>query len=187
MEKRRIIIVLLLIIGILGYIVTDFVIRPKQEKQETKYKLEQQDALTHDFKNVLKYENKYMGNASNISNLNNSLPLSNISHVNELNSDKLEYIINYKETVWGIGEEKVKADLIYNATANFVLIGNLQAITFNFTGNTYAIKRSDVQNWYDTELKTLLDETKWKKEVQGKLLDKNVVDEIWKENFNDKE
>ncbi|MBZ9633935.1 DUF4825 domain-containing protein [Clostridium sp. FP1] len=186
MEKRRIIIIILLVIGVLGFTVMDFIIRPRQEKQEIKYKLEQRDAITHDFKNVLQYKNKYMGNMGNICNLNYELPLCNINRTNELNSDeRLEYIINYKQTVLGIGKDKIKADLIYNAVANFALIDNLKAITFNFMGSSYKITRSHVQNWYGIELNSLTDETKWKNEVQGKLSDKKYVNEFWKVNFKE--
>lgn len=184
MKKNNILLIILLIVGISGFIVTDFIIKPTQEEQRDKYQLEQQDAFTHDFKDFMEYKDKYMGNASNIINLNYWLPLGNIPRSNEINSDEFEYIINYKETVWGIGEDKVKVDLIYNATANFALIDNLQSITFNFTGDSYSIERIDVQKWYEVNLDDLLDQSVWKNKVQNRLGDKNYVDKFWETNFS---
>ncbi|WP_315121196.1 DUF4825 domain-containing protein [uncultured Clostridium sp.] len=183
MKKRNFIIIILLVIGVAAFGSTEFILKPRQEEKKAKYLLAQQSSVTHDFKNVLKYKTQYMGDSSNIINLNYSLPLGNIPRTNEINSDKLEYIINYKESVSNIGEEKVKTDLIYNATANFALIDNLEAITFNFTDSSYKITRNDVEDWYKIDLSSLVDETKWSKEVQEKLGEKNYVDEFWKANF----
>lgn len=180
MKTRRVIISILLVIGILAFSVTEFIIKPKKERKETKYKLEQQDALTHDFKNVIKYKSKYMGDSSNIINLNYALPLNNIPRTNEIDSKNLEYIINYKEALENMDEDKVKADLIYNATANFALIDNLQAITFNFTGKAFRITRNYLKDWYKENLSSLTEESKWKTAVQEKLADKNYVNEFWK-------
>ncbi|MEW9095911.1 MAG: DUF4825 domain-containing protein [Clostridiaceae bacterium] len=183
MERRNFIIIILLVFGISAFGIAEFIIKPRQEEKRAKYRLEQQSSLTHDFKRLFKYKSKYMGDSSNIVNLNYSLPLSNISRTNEINSDELEYIINYEESVLNIGEEKVKTDLIYNATANFALIDNLKSITFNFTDSSYRIARNDVEDWYKVDLSSLVDETKWSKEVQEKLGEKNYVDEFWKANF----
>ncbi len=185
-KKRNFIIIILLVIGILAFGVTEFYIKPQKQKQEAKYKLEQQYALTHDFDNVLKYKSKYMGNASNIINLNYTLPLCHIPRVNKINSDKFEYTIDYEGTVSSIGQETVKSDLIYNATANFVLIDNLKSINFNFIDISYNITRSDVEKWYNADLASFKDKTKWKKEVQDKLLDKTYVDKFWNINFKEK-
>lgn len=183
MKNRNFIIIILLVIGVAAFGTTEFILKPRQEEKKAKYLLAQQSSLTHDFKRLFKYKTQYMGDSSNIINLNYSLPLGNISRTNEINSDKLEYIINYKESVSNIGEEKVKTDLIYNATANFALIDNLEAITFNFTDSSYKITRDDVEDWYKVDVASLADETKWSKEVQEKLREKNYVDEFWKANF----
>ncbi len=179
MKKRAVIIWVLLVIGILAFSVTEFILIPNKERKEAEYKLEQQDALTHDFKNVIKYKNKYMGDSSNIINLNYSLPLNNIPRTNEIDSKNLEYIINYKEEYKNMDEDKVKAALIYNATANFILIDNLEGITFNFTDKSFKVSRNYIKAWYNDGLSSLLEESKWKKEVQEKLTDKNYVKKFW--------
>ncbi|MBU5483985.1 DUF4825 domain-containing protein [Clostridium sp. MSJ-11] len=182
-KRRNFIIIILLVFGISAFGITEFIIKPRQEEKRAKYRLEQQNSLTHDFKGLFKYKTKYMGDSSNIVNLNYSLPLGNVPRTNEIDSDNLEYIINYEESALKIGKEKVKTDLIYNATANFALIDNLEAITFNFTDSSYKIARNDVEDWYKIDLSSLVDETKWSKEIQEKLEEKNYVDEFWKANF----
>lgn len=180
MKKRTTVIWVLLIIGILVFSVTEFILIPNKERKEAKYKLEQQDSLTHDFKNVIKYKSKYLGDNSNIINLNYVLPLNNVPRTYEIDSKNLEYIINYKEAFENMDEDKVKADLIYNATANFAVIDNLQAITFNFTDKSFKLTRNYMNDWYNDSLSSLLQESKWKTAVQEKLEDKNYVNEFWK-------
>lgn len=94
-----------------------------------------------------------MGNASNLANLFSSLPLSNTDRSYQLYPDTLTAEVNYKETVMNIGEEKVNKAFIYNATAAVALIDNLDAIHFDFAGESYKVIRSDVEEWYGVELR----------------------------------
>lgn len=183
MNRNLKIIIMLLCIAIVIFGVTNFIIIPQRNAAKEKYAIEQRDSLTHDFKNVLKYKSKYMGDASNITNLNYNLPLCFIARTNELDSDNLKYIINYKESPDEIGMDKVKRDLIYNATANFALIDNLEIIRFNFTGNSYEINRSNIQSLYKDKLSELTVIDKWKENVQQKLNDKEYVNSIWEKYF----
>jgi hypothetical protein len=135
----------------------------------------QQDPLTHDITSTLTYKNPYMGNASNLANLFSSLPLSNTDRSFQLYPDTLTAEVNYKETVMNIGEEKVNRALIYNATAVFALIDNLDAIRFDFAGESYKATRSDVEKWYGVDVSTLVDKGSWEKLVQSKLHDPEYV------------
>ena len=99
--------------------------------------------------NILKYQNKYVGNNSNTGNLISNLPLSEYGHVFEIDSNNLGLTIDYHITDWYINDEMyVERALVYNSVALFSLIDNLQYITFNFTGNSYTIKREKVQELY---------------------------------------
>ena len=99
--------------------------------------------------NILKYQNKYVGNNSNTGNLISNLPLSEYGYVFEIDSNNLGLTIDYHITDWYINDEMyVERALVYNAVALFSLIDNLQYVTYNFTGNSYTIKREKVQELY---------------------------------------
>lgn len=99
--------------------------------------------------NILKYQNKYVGNNSNTGNLISNLPLSEYGYVFEIDSNNLGLTIDYHITDWYINDEMyVERALVYNSVALFSLIENLQYVTYNFTGNSYTIKREKVQELY---------------------------------------
>ena len=136
---------------------------------------DQQNPTTHDLNNILKYKNKYMGNSSNIINLFYNLPLSNMEISYELFPDKLTAQVNYKEKIENINKNKVVKALLYNSTAAFALIDNIEAINYNFTGLTYKVSRSDVEKWYGQNLSALLNTEDWKSKTQLKLEDNEYV------------
>lgn len=88
-------IALVLLLGVV-YVLTN------NQKQVDQEDLEQLTVESHDFKKVLAYENDYMGNNSNITNLFNNLPLSDRRGVVELNSDTFTFIVHYNTS----GDEK---------------------------------------------------------------------------------
>ena len=99
--------------------------------------------------NILKYQNKYVGNNSNTGNLISNLPLSEYGYVFEIDSNNLGLTIDYHITDWYINDEMyVERALVYNSVSLFSLIDNLQYVTYNFTGNSYTIKREKVQELY---------------------------------------
>lgn len=183
MKKRGILITIFLIFGIALFSITEFVLKPRQKEKAERYELEQQDAKTHDFKRVIKYKSKYMGDASNLINLTSNLPLSDIQRTAEINSERLEYIINYKAAAEDIGMDKIKSSLIYNASASFALIENLKIITFNFSDGSYSINRDDVEKWCNMELSDLQDNNKWKENIQSKMHDEVYIDKSFNSLF----
>jgi len=180
MKTRNIIIIILTIIGITLFGIIQGIVIPQKAQNEQQYISEQKDPLTHDFKNVIKYKNKYMGNSSNIINLFRSLPLNDIRMSFELFPDTLTVEVNYKETVLGIGENKVNKALIYNSTAAFALIDNLEAINYKFTGASYKVSRSETEKWYGAKLSTLTEKDVWNKEVQSSLDDNEYLQKCTK-------
>lgn len=164
-----------LIIVIIAFVgIAQGIIMPRiaQEEQSTAKPL---DPLTHDFSSILKYKNKYMGNASNLGNLFHSLPLNDIGMSFQMFPDTLAADINYKANASDIDEYKLNRALIYNSTAAFVLIDNLEAVRFNFEEASYKILRSDVEKWYGTSLRTLAGKGIWEEKVQSKLRDDKYV------------
>lgn len=175
LKNRNRLIIGLIVAGITLLGVIQVIVIPLMEQSKQQYIADQQDPLTHDFTAVLKFKNPYMGNASNLANLFQSLPLNDIEKSFELFPENLTAEVNYKETVWGIGEGQVDRALIYNATAAFALIDNLEALNLNFAGSSYQVLRSDVEAWYGAELSVLAEKDVWAGEVQGRLADGKYV------------
>ena len=99
--------------------------------------------------NIIKYKNKYIGNNSNTGNLIRSLPLSEYGYVFEIDSKNLGLTIDYHITDWYINENYyLEKSLIYNSISIFSLIDNIQYIKYNFSGNTYIVKREKVENYF---------------------------------------
>ena len=103
--------------------------------------------------NILKYQNKYVGNNSNIGNLINKLPLSEYGYEFEIDSNNLGVIIDYHITDWYISDNLyMQKCLIYNSISIFSLIENVEFIKYNFTGNSYTISRKLVEEKYPSYL-----------------------------------
>ena len=99
--------------------------------------------------NIIKYKNKYVGNNSNDGNLIASLPLSEYGYVFEIDTENLGLIIDYHITDWYINENYyLEKSLVYNSVSIFSLIDNVQYIKYNFSGNTYEVKREDVEKYF---------------------------------------
>lgn len=92
----------------------------------------QTDALTHDISVVEDYKTSYIGNANNVSGLFEVLPLNNVSMKFEINSEDCTLTVNYLDTVWNIGEEKVQRNLVYNSVAAMAAIDNLSGSPITF-------------------------------------------------------
>jgi len=177
MKTRHNIIIGLAIIGIILFGLVQFVVVPRNNERNQQYKVEQQNAITHDINNVLEYGNKYMGNASNMFNLFHALPLSDVAMSFELFPDKLTVEVKYKDSVENINASKVNKALIYNSTVAFALIDNLNEINYNFTGSSYKVSRLNIERWYGQDLQGLLKKEEWKSKVQEKLKDNKYVKE----------
>ena len=128
MNKKNKIILGLLSVAIILFSTIQFWIIPTEEAKQADYARNQTDALTHDISAIEDYRFPYIGNASNIGGLFENLPLNDISKKYEINSDNCTLTVNYLDTVWNIGEEKVHRDLIYNSAAAMAAIDNLTAI-----------------------------------------------------------
>lgn len=178
MKNRNRIIIGLLVVGVTLFIAIQFIIIPHNNSERNKYLAAQQEATTHDLSSILKYKNKYMGNASNVANLFYHLPLSNVGMNFELFSDNLEIEVNYKDTVWNIGEEKVKSSLLYNSTAAFALIDNLKVIDYNFSRVSYQVKRADIESLY-SDFSNILEKENWSNYVQSKMNNLQYVDDTF--------
>jgi hypothetical protein len=154
-----------------------FVIIPKQEAAAEQYENEQKHPLTHDLDYIIGYKNDYMGNASNTTQLFYHLPLGDTAKEVELNPDELEVIVHYGNSVKNIGTAKVQQSLVYDSTAAFALIANLEKITYHFRDETFSIERKAFEKLYGG-LETFIENKDiWNQKVRDPLADKRVVKE----------
>lgn len=164
-------------LALVCFCIVKFLIIPQE--QPTAITGGQDDALTHDITAVLEYKSPYLGDNSNTVNLFYHLPLNNIATRFEIDGDNRALTVNYLDTVENIGEDKVKRDLIYNATAAMALIDNLDEITFYFSGDTYIFNRDTLKSAFDTDLSALLGQEIWNECVRDKLNDPAFVNSFY--------
>lgn len=182
MKNKNRWIVGLLVTGIALFAVVRFFVIPHRQAEQRQYLIAQQEPATHDLDTILKYKNKYMGNASNDANLFYHLPLSDTGMNFRLLAQKLALEVNYKDTIWNIGEEKVKRSLLYNSIAAFALIDNLQEIDYNFSGTSYQVKRNDIEALHPN-LADILQTNRWKAYVQVKMSNTQYINETFRKVF----
>jgi len=180
MDKRRMLIGLIVLLAIPLYIWIAYVEIPAKSKVGEE-KL-QQDPLQHDFSQVLQYDNPYMGNASNVGNLFQSLPLNDYKGTFEMDSDRFSLVMNYDVNA-GELEGKAEDAFLYNSTAAFLLIHNLDQIEMKFLDTSFITTRNRVENWFGSEWEHLKDPEEFKKQVQQKL--KNGEQEDWLHSYQE--
>lgn len=136
---------------------------------------------------IIKYKNKYIGNNSNDGNLISHLPLSEYDYAFEIDSDKLELIIDYHITDWYINQDNyIQKCLVYNSVSIFALIDNVEYITFNFSGNSYQTTRKQLEeNYlnYNEIIKNDIDKNNFNKYLENKLYDEEFINEIFNSLF----
>lgn len=183
MKKRNILIIALLVIGLGALVLVEGYVRPELKRREQRYLAEQRDPLTHDFDRLLKFKSPYMGDASNLANLNAGLPLNEIPRTFQLYPETLTAEINYQDSPAGVDKALFYRALVYNATANFALIDNLENLALNFREQSYAVNRFAVENWYGVDLAFLQNGDKWAEKVRRPLSDTDYVNSFIEKNF----
>lgn len=183
MKKRNILIMTLLILGLVVLTLVEGYIKPEMRRKEERYLAEQADPLTHDFSRLPEFKSRYMGDASNLANLNAHLPLSELPRTIQLYPEILTAEINYQGPAAAIEADLFARALLYNTTANFALIDNLEALHLNFEDRSYSVSRRAVEDWYGAALSTLLEREGWIEKVQRPLADKGYVSSFIEENI----
>lgn len=158
---------ILAVIGLIGYGVIQGILLPQQELKQQRYEAAQHDPATHDLASILPYKSKYMGDASNIGNLFQHLPLAEVQATFELQSDVLLAQINYKVESTSLDPAFLEKSLFYNSVAAFALIDNLETLVYHFEDVDYRAERVDVEQMYGANLSDLLSADQWKDKVQA--------------------
>lgn len=136
--------------------------------------------------NILKYQNKHVGDNSNTGNLISNLPLSEYGYVFEIDSNNLGVTIDYHITDWYINDEMyLEKSLIYNSVSIFTLIENVEYIEYNFSGSSYKITRQAVEanypNYFAIVLNGKIDKEKFNQYVENKMNDNEFVEQLSKQ------
>lgn len=154
--------------------------------------------------NIIKYKNKYIGDNSNTGNLIHDLPLSEYGCVFEINggsgaggaggsSDSEDSIIgltiDYSTTDWYYNENQyVNRAMLYNAVSIFMLIDNVDHITFNFSGSAYKAERTAIENnypgYFDVLQDGAIDKDKFNGYVEEKMNDGDFAEEMFSQCFS---
>lgn len=195
-KNKNMWIMVLLLIGFVGFIWIQLVVLPNKNQAEERYAKEQLNPLTQDFNYIAKYESDYLGDNSNTFNLFRSLPMTQDEMTFQLYPEELGVEVHYPTTLSESTHSTITTDkdneygqdevliahrtLLYNATAGFALIKNMDQLTLEFQDNVFEFKRSDVESKY-SNLDQLLDENMWTQEVQQPLEDDQYVEETFKE------
>lgn len=135
------------------------------------------------YNNIIKYQNKYLGDNSNTGNLISNLPLSEHGYVFEIDSTNLGLIINYHVTDWYVKENLyLEKSLIYNTISIFYLIENVDYITYNFTANSYKVTKDKVKESYPN-YNEITKEEKFNTYVEKRMEDNYFVEKYFEKIF----
>lgn len=160
----------LLIVGLGLFAWMQIVYLPGQERIQEEEELQQLNPETHHFDKVLQYENLYMGNAGNNMNLVNHLPMSDIPRSFRQNPDEFTFTVHYEMSVEEVGKERVEKAVLYNVTAIFALIENMEIVEFMFVDQTYTMTRERVNNWIGEDVASFKNEKIFKEKVQQPII-----------------
>jgi hypothetical protein len=171
MKARNVWIVCLLVIGLISLVVVEGFVNPRLAADQSRYEEQQKHPLTHDFTAVTKYQNAYMGNFSNLSHLNQNLPLHEQLDGYQLFPETFTAQINYSMNTDEMNAVELKRVLVYNAVANFVLIDNLEQVAYQFKDTRIVLDRKRAEQWAGMELKALQKPEQWDSIVRQKLVE----------------
>ncbi len=174
MNSRGKWILALLLCGFVLLGVVTMHIIPENERKETVYLEQQKNPATMDMERCKQYESPYMGDHSKLIALFQSLPMGEKLGPFKLHSEDFSAELYYLETDWLTGEENIRTNLFYNSAAAFALIGNLEKITYYFSGAAYQATRADIEKVFP-EPAQILKSGNWKTNVQDKFLDETFL------------
>lgn len=141
---------------------------------------ESSGVATHDISVVEDFRSPYLGDASNTSHLFSVLPLAEVPFMIQIDSDACSLTVNYLDTVWNVGEDYVRRSLVYNTVAAMAAIDNLQAVTYEFSGDSFTFERSVIEGVFGSPLSDLLDDpTLWNERVRDPLGSTELVDRFY--------
>lgn len=139
---------------------------------------------------LIQYQSDYVGDNSNDMALVQNLPLAEYGFVLEIDSENLGLTIDYHTTDWYMESELyLEKSLIYNSVSIFLLIDNVQSITYNFSGSSYSVTREAVENQYPQyevlENEGKLNQSAFEKYVEKKIDSGRFVTNVFEKMFGE--
>lgn len=128
----------------------------------------QQNPETHVFEKMEPFEHTYIGDTTRVRKLFSALPLNKYKNTIEIEQDESVLIVNYESSVDAL-EKQAKQAVIYNATAAFALIVDLETIDMRFEEESYIVTRDHVERRFGTTLVDFKEPDVFKRKVQDHL------------------
>lgn len=127
------------------------------------------------------YKHSVVGNNSAVTNI-----VKELAHHQELRQITLQT----KQTPYGIHltykdieteniEQEIKETVLFNATYLFVLIDNVDRITFTFPDYKYTVTRDQLNHWYGQNLSTIKREQDVKQLIQHHLKSETNINQFF--------
>ncbi|MCM3760952.1 DUF4825 domain-containing protein [Alkalihalobacillus oceani] len=176
MNVRHRLIMMISVIGVIGFFIVQTMVLPSIAEKEEAYQAAQNEAMSHDIEQSRRYQHNYMGDAGNLTQLFRSLPLREVPMSFELDSERYRVQVNFEGNVDELDRRKREQAFIYNATAAFALIGNLQEIDFHFNDRSFGVEREAVEEWYEQPLPSLIEDGSWERMVRQPLADADYLE-----------
>lgn len=181
-KTRNFVILAVIVLGVILYAVIRSIEVPIEQIKGESYVSDQRNPVTHDLTNVLYYQNEYMENTSNLTNLFCALPLCETGLTVQADLEKQAVTVQYHAVSAYTVEEQHRA-LIYNAAAAFALIDNLKEVTFILPSGSFTVTRERAVAQYGENLPILLIRETWSEKVQQPLADDATAQRLFEALF----
>lgn len=119
---------------------------------------------------IFQWNDSYVGDNNAISSIINQLPNADAFDSIELQTAEKPYgiTLHYQEITGDDIIQEYQYTALYNATFLFTLVQNVENVTFVFADQSYTLSRSELENWYDTGLGNLANETDVKQLIESR-------------------
>ena len=180
MNKRAILVICLLLAAALLFCGIRFWLIPAGNVKEDEYEKRQNDALTHDITTISEMKEIYLGDATAVTQLFCALPLRENRITYAIYGEKGSLTVAYEAAVQTLGEDDaIRRDLVYDSVAAMACIDSLRRIEYRLDGAVYVFTREKVEAAFGAPLSNLLEEERWKPQVQDRLRDTDFVNSFF--------
>lgn len=127
------------------------------------------------------YKHSYVGDNSAVANIVKELAHHQELHQIALETKQTPYGIHltYKDIETEQVEQEIKETVLFNATYLFVLVDNVDRITFTFPDYTFTVTRDKLDGWYNTQLSTIEQEQAVTKLIQHHLKSETKINQFF--------